>query len=52
MRGLKICLWITGVGCLLSVFGMFLPISTLESVVKAFGGEANPDLPHLGPRPL
>jgi len=45
MRALKICLWITGVGCLLSVFGMFLPISTLGSIVKAFGGEAIPDLP-------
>ncbi len=45
MRALKICLWITGVGWLLSVFGMFLPISTLESIVKAFGGEAIPSLP-------
>ena len=45
MRGLKICLWIAGVGSLLTVFGMFLPISTLGSIVKAFGGEAIPDLP-------
>jgi len=45
MRALKICLWITGIGWLLSVFGMFLPISTLGSIAKAFGGEAIPDLP-------
>lgn len=37
MRGLKICLWIAGVGCLLSVFGMFLPISVWESIAKVFG---------------
>jgi len=37
MRALKICLWIAGVGCLLSVFGMFLPISAWESIAKAFG---------------
>jgi len=45
MRALKICLWIAGVGCLVSVFGMFLPMSMLEFIVKAFGGEAIPDLP-------
>jgi len=37
MRALKICLWIAGVGCLLSVFGMFLPISVWQSIAKAFG---------------
>jgi len=37
MRALKICLWIAGIGCLLSVFGMFLPISAWESIAKAFG---------------
>ena len=37
MRGLKICLWIAGVGCLLSVVGMFLPMSAWESIAKAFG---------------
>ncbi len=36
MRGLKICLWIAAVGCLLSVFGMFLPLSVWESIAKAF----------------
>ena len=45
MRALKICLWITGIGCLLSVFGMFLPVRLLESIVKAFGGRAFPDSP-------
>jgi hypothetical protein len=37
MRALKICLWIAGIGCLLSVFGMFLPISAWESIAKVFG---------------
>ena len=45
MRGLKICLWIAGVGCLLSVFGMFLPVSTFESITKFFGLESLPDSP-------
>lgn len=45
MRTLKICLWLTGVGWLLSVFGLVLPMSMLESIIKAFGGEAIPDLP-------
>ena len=45
MRGLKICLWIAGFGCLLSVFGIFLPLSALESLSKAFGIESLPDSP-------
>ena len=45
MRGLKICLWIAGVLCLLSAFGMFLPISAWESIAKAFGVESLPDSP-------
>lgn len=45
MRGLKICLWIAGILCLLSVFGMFLPISTWESIAKVFGIESLPDSP-------
>lgn len=40
MRGLKICLWIMGLLCLSCVFGMFLPISTLESFTKVFGVES------------
>ncbi len=43
MRALKICLWIAGVGCLLSVFGMFLPMSVFESIAKFFGIESLPD---------
>jgi len=45
MRGLKICLWIAGIGCLLSVFGMFLPISAWQSIAKIFGVESLPDSP-------
>ena len=45
MRALKICLWIAGIGCLLSVFGMLLPLSVLESFAKAFGAQAFPDSP-------
>ncbi|MFB0524105.1 MAG: hypothetical protein ACETVZ_01090 [Phycisphaerae bacterium] len=45
MRALKICLWIAGVLCLLSVFGMFLPISVFESIAKFFGIESLPDSP-------
>lgn len=48
MRALKICLWIAGVGCLLSVFGIFLPISAWESVAKYFGIESL----HLPDSPL
>ncbi len=47
MRALKICLWIAGVGCLLSVFGMFLPMPVFESIAKFFGIESLPDSPLL-----
>jgi hypothetical protein len=47
MRALKVCLWIAGVGCLLSVFGMFLPVSAWESIGKAFGIESFPDSPQF-----
>ena len=40
MRALKICLWIAGILCLLSVFGMFLPVSAWESIAKFFGAES------------
>jgi len=40
MRGLKICLWMGGAFCLLSVFGVFLPISVFESIAKCFGVES------------
>ena len=45
MRALKICLWIAGILCLLSVFGMFLPIRVIESLAKAFGVQTLPDSP-------
>ena len=45
MRGLKICLWITGILCLLSVVGLFLPISAFESIAGFFGIETLPDSP-------
>lgn len=45
MRGLKICLWIAGILCLLSVLGMFLPIGVIESFVKLFGEQSFPDSP-------
>ena len=47
MRALKICLWIAGFACLLSVFGMFLPVSAIESITRAFGIESLPDSPLL-----
>jgi len=45
MRGLKICLWIAGIGCLLSILGMILPISTWQPIAKFFGVESIPDSP-------
>lgn len=46
MRTLKICLWITGILCLLSAIGVFLPISVWEPIAKVFGVELElPDLP-------
>ena len=47
MRALKICLWIAGFACLLSVFGMFLPVSVWESITKFFGIESLPDSPQF-----
>jgi hypothetical protein len=43
MRALNICLWIAGIVCLLSVFGIFLPISTWQSIAKIFGIKSLPD---------
>ena len=45
MRALKICLWIAGIGCLLSVLGMFLPVGAIESFVQLFGEQSFPDSP-------
>ncbi len=43
MRGLKICLWIGAVVCIVSVAGVFMPNSVWESVAKTFGVESVPD---------
>ena len=40
MRALKICLWIAGILCLLSIFGIFLPIAAWESIAKFFGTDS------------
>src|SRR3989304_3375299 len=45
MRGLKICLWIAGILCLLAVVGLFFPLSACESVAGFFGIEVLPDSP-------
>ena len=45
MRSLKIFLWIAAIGCLLSGFGIFLPVSMLESFAKVLGFQAFPDSP-------
>ncbi len=45
MRSLKIFLWIAAIGCLLSGFGTFLPVSMLESFAKVLGFQAFPDSP-------
>ena len=45
MRGLKICLLVTGILCLLSVVGLFAPLSACESVAGFFGLETLPDSP-------
>jgi hypothetical protein len=42
MRGLKICLWITGIVSLVSVVGLFLPLSACESIARFFGTERLP----------
>ncbi|MBC8473071.1 MAG: hypothetical protein H8D56_26725 [Planctomycetes bacterium] len=47
MRALKICLWIAGIGCLLSLFGMVLPVSSWQSIAKLFGIESVPNLPQF-----
>ncbi len=45
MVGLKICLWIAGILCLLSVAGLFLPLSACESFAGLFGIDTLPDSP-------
>jgi len=45
MRALKICLWVRGILCLLSVFGLFLSVSAFESIARFFGVESLPESP-------
>ena len=45
MRGLKICLWITGIFCLAAVPGVFAPMSAWQCVTSIFGVESLPDAP-------
>jgi len=47
MRGLKIVLWIAAVLCLLSVFGLFLPMSAWQKMTEFFGVGSLPDSPLL-----
>lgn len=45
MRGLRICLWISGVFCLLSILGVILPVSAFEAIVRPLGDIAIPTGP-------
>ena len=45
MSGLKICLWLAAIACILSLVGVFLPMTTLQSLAEAFGAEQLPDSP-------
>jgi len=47
MRALKICLWIAGIGSLLSLFGMLFPASLWESIAGFFGIESFPEAPQF-----
>ena len=47
MRGLKICLWIAGIGCLASVGGLVLPIWAWKAITEAFGIDSLPDAPEF-----
>ena len=47
MRALKICLWIAGIVCLLSLFGMVLPVLSWESISRFFGIESFQNSPQF-----
>jgi hypothetical protein len=47
MRALKICLWITGLCCLSSTFGLFLPARSLGYLTNVISGEEFPNSPLL-----
>jgi hypothetical protein len=44
MRTLKIFLWVAAIACLLSGYGLFMPISGFEAIANFFGTESL-DLP-------
>lgn len=48
MRCLKVCLWVGAVGCLLSVAGLFLPLSVIESWANKLGAGPFPDSAVVG----
>jgi len=45
MRGLKICLWITGILCLLVVVALFFPLQVFEYFANLLGVEMLSDSP-------
>jgi FtsH-binding integral membrane protein len=45
MKGLKIVLWVTAIGCLTSVPFIFLPWAVVESIGSWFGVELLPGVP-------
>jgi len=47
MRALKICLWVAGIACILSLFAMVLPASSLKSISKLYGIESFADSPQF-----
>ncbi|MCP4611814.1 MAG: hypothetical protein GY845_24185 [Planctomycetes bacterium] len=47
MRALKICLWLAGIACLLSLFGTVLPASSWQSLAKYVGVESFPEAPQF-----
>ena len=47
MCALKICLWIAGIACLLSVVGVVVPFEGLQAWAEFIGDETLPDSPLL-----
>ncbi|MCK4913689.1 MAG: hypothetical protein KAS69_03710 [Planctomycetes bacterium] len=45
MKALKICLWLTGIVCLLSVIGVIAPLKHIQWFMGLFGIESLPDSP-------
>jgi len=47
MGALKACLWIHGLGCLLSVFTVFMPMTWFESLYAVLAGRPLPEGPEI-----